>query len=406
MKPTVRISPGYEVCCCRSPHSRDPSILRQISAPFSSMGWGMACFDVWRRDQEGGISEDNSQDYVGDDINVKNFFAVLLGDKKSISSGSGKVVDSGPDDHIFIFYSGHDSPGLLVIYLEACESGSIFEGLLPEDISIYATTTSNAVEHSWGTYCLGGSPSPPSEYLTCLGDLYSISWMKDRYIRECTYLPSKICCRGFPNMSSILKINTRTLADNTYNHGSHVMQYGELGINEEKNFLYIGLNPTNDNSIFIEEDNSLPFTPSAVNQRDADLIYYWHKFINSPEGSSKKLDAQKGLLDILTDYMHVDNSINLIGKLLFGSEKGIQVLSAIRKTGLPLVDDWACLKSMVRIFELHCGSLSQYGIKHMCSIANICNAGISNKTMAKVSAEVCSQISSTRRSFLRRGFSA
>lgn len=67
-----------------------------------------------------------------------------------------------------------------VIYVEACESGSIFEGLMPEDLNIYVTTASNPVENSWGTYCPGMEPSPPPEYITCLGDLYSVSWMEDR----------------------------------------------------------------------------------------------------------------------------------------------------------------------------------------------------------------------------------
>lgn len=70
---------------------------------------------------------------------------------------------------------------LQVFYLEACESGSIFEGLLPNDINVYATTASNADESSWGTYCPGEYPSPPPEYDTCLGDLYSVAWMEDRY---------------------------------------------------------------------------------------------------------------------------------------------------------------------------------------------------------------------------------
>jgi hypothetical protein len=69
----------------------------------------------------------------------------------------------------------------LVFYLEACESGSIFEGLLPNGINVYATTASNADESSWGTYCPGEYPSPPPEYDTCLGDLYSVAWMEDRY---------------------------------------------------------------------------------------------------------------------------------------------------------------------------------------------------------------------------------
>ncbi|KAG6483920.1 hypothetical protein ZIOFF_060706 [Zingiber officinale] len=69
----------------------------------------------------------------------------------------------------------------LIIYVEACESGSIFEGLMPEDLNVYVTTASNAVESSWGTYCPGMDPPPPREYMTCLGDLYSVAWMEDRF---------------------------------------------------------------------------------------------------------------------------------------------------------------------------------------------------------------------------------
>jgi legumain len=32
----------------------------------------------------------------------------------------------------------------LVFYLEACESGSMFKDLLPNDINVYATTASNS----------------------------------------------------------------------------------------------------------------------------------------------------------------------------------------------------------------------------------------------------------------------
>lgn len=53
------------------------------------------------------------QDYTGDDATVGNLFAVILGDKTAIKGGSGKVVDSGPNDHIFIFYSDHGGPGVL-----------------------------------------------------------------------------------------------------------------------------------------------------------------------------------------------------------------------------------------------------------------------------------------------------
>ncbi|KAL0908080.1 hypothetical protein M5K25_022550 [Dendrobium thyrsiflorum] len=65
-------------------------------------------------------------------------------------------------------------------------------------------------------------------------------------------------------------IKKRTSVDNMYNHGSHIMEYNELDINKKKIFLYIDSNPTNDNSTFIE-DNSLLFTPSIVNQHNANL---------------------------------------------------------------------------------------------------------------------------------------
>lgn len=66
-------------------------------------------------------------------------------------------------------------------YVEACESGSMFEGLLPEGLNIYASTAANAVENSYGTYCPDDYHYVPLEYDTCLGDLYSVSWMEDRY---------------------------------------------------------------------------------------------------------------------------------------------------------------------------------------------------------------------------------
>lgn len=40
-------------------------------------------------------------------------------------------------------------------YIEACESGSIFEGLLEDNIGVYATTAATGRESSWGTYCPG-----------------------------------------------------------------------------------------------------------------------------------------------------------------------------------------------------------------------------------------------------------
>ncbi|XP_010437829.1 PREDICTED: vacuolar-processing enzyme gamma-isozyme [Camelina sativa] len=364
------------------------------------------------------------KDYTGDDVNVDNLFAVILGDKTAVKGGSGKVVDSGPNDHIFIFYTDHGGPGILgmptspylyandlndvlrkkhalgtykslVFYLEACESGSIFEGVLPEGLNIYATTASNAEESSWGTYCPGDEPSPPPEYDTCLGDLYSVAWMEDSGVHN-------LQTETLQQQYELVK---RRTAPTEYSYGSHVMQYGDVGLSKDLLDLYMGTNPANENFTFVDANSLKP--PSRVtNQRDADLVHFWEKYRKAPEGSARKTEAHKQLLEVMSHRLHVDNSVMLVGKILFGISDGPIVLNKVRSAGKPLVDDWNCLKNMVRAFERHCGSLSQYGMKHMRSFANICNAGIQMEQMEEAASQACTTIPPGPWSSLHRGFSA
>ena len=72
------------------------------------------------------------------------------------------------------------------------------------------------------------------------------------------------------------QVKKRTAAQDSYSYGYHVMQYGSLDLNAEHLFSYIGSNPANENTTFVE-DNSLPSLSRAVNQRDADLVYFWRR---------------------------------------------------------------------------------------------------------------------------------
>lgn len=74
---------------------------------------------------------------------------------------------------------------------------------------------------------------------------------------------------------------------------------------------------------------------------------FFGQYKRSTENSIEKLEAQKHLVDLMTHRMHLDKSVKLIGKLLFGSERGPLVLNKVRSPGQPLVDDWECLKTMV-----------------------------------------------------------
>lgn len=188
-------------------------------------------------------------------------------------------------------------------------------------------------------------------------------------------------------------------------YGSHVMQFGDIGLSRDSLFLYLGSNPANENFTFMGRNSLVP--PSkTVNQRDADLIHFWDKFRKAPQGSPRKVAAQKQVLEAMSHRMHIDESIKLVGKLLFGMKKGPEVLTSVRPAGQPVVDDWDCLKSLVRTFETYCGSLSQYGMKHMRSFANFCNSGIHSEQMAEASAQACINIPANPWSSLHGGFSA
>lgn len=54
------------------------------------------------------------------------------------------------------------------------------------------------------------------------------------------------------------------------------MQFGDIEISKEDLYQYIGTDPANENYTYVEENILRPPT-KAVNQRDADLLHFWHK---------------------------------------------------------------------------------------------------------------------------------
>lgn len=85
------------------------------------------------------------------------------------------------------------------------------------------------------------------------------------------------------NCSTYVQVKSRASNHNTYRTGSHVLQFGDFGINVEELELYIGYDPKNENVSSpmlprLELANSLEGPKdNGVNQRDADLLHFWHK---------------------------------------------------------------------------------------------------------------------------------
>ncbi|CAG5120649.1 unnamed protein product, partial [Candidula unifasciata] len=121
------------------------------------------------------------KDYTGSDVTPEVFLHVLTGNSEGIKKllgREGKVIKSGPEDRVFVNFVDHGAPGMLgfpdsmLFYVEACESGSMFEDILESNINVFATTAANSVESSWACYHDGARD-------TYLGDLYSVMWMED-----------------------------------------------------------------------------------------------------------------------------------------------------------------------------------------------------------------------------------
>ncbi|OMO49942.1 Peptidase C13, legumain [Corchorus olitorius] len=277
------------------------------------------------------------KDYTGEDVNVNNFLAVLLGNKTALTGqGSGKVVDSGPNDRIFIYYTDHGASGILCMPGEA-------ESLTADDL---------------------------------------ISALKKKHE-----------AKSYKSM-----VRRRTGFDTGEEGGSQVMQYGSVKIGKDFLFTYMGTNPENDDYNYANfattssnnQSINLPITSKVVSQRDASLHHFLHKFKRAAEGSPEKAEAQKQLLGELSHRKHIDESINQIVTILFGHENVSKMLKSKQSAGKPLVDDWNCFKLLVNTYKKHCGSRSRYELKYSGVLANMCNAGVDLKQAIATITETCS----------------
>lgn len=147
-------------------------------------------------------------DYKGNDVTPENFLSILKGDAAAVKGkGNGKVLKSNASSKVFVNFVDHGAPGLiafpnsylyandfnktittmyetkmyeqLVLYIEACESGSMFDGILSPSINAYAVTAANPSESSWGTYCYPDDVVNGTHINSCLGDLFSVNWLEN-----------------------------------------------------------------------------------------------------------------------------------------------------------------------------------------------------------------------------------
>lgn len=323
------------------------------------------------------------KDYTGAAVNVTNFLAVITGNKTAVKGGNGKVLKSGPNDDVFINFVDHGAPGLvafpntylyadqlntsltymhqhkmyrkLVFYLEACESGSMFQGILSPNINVYATTAANTSESSWGTYCSPDCVIKGVNLMTCLGDLYSVNWMqnsdKANFAKETLH-------EQF--------VAVRNLTDQ-----SHVKEYGNLTIASETLNMFQG--PGNGTSQTVPEIRT-----SHWRSYDVKLRTLYSVFVRNPSDENSlalisEINYRKG---ITQTFQTISTLLDPTGaENLFASAASVQ--------------NFDCLRASMETFEQQCGRLQEYGLQYVNVLVNACEVGHSLAELNGAFAQAC-----------------
>ncbi|XP_060117840.1 legumain [Heteronotia binoei] len=315
------------------------------------------------------------KDYTGKDVTPENFLAVLRGDAEAVKkAGSGKVLKSGPKDHIFVFFTDHGAPGLLafpgddlyakdlnktilymhrhkkyqkmVFYIEACESGSMMVDL-PDNINVYATTAANPSESSYACYY-------DDKRQTYLGDWYSVNWMEDSDVED---LKRETLHKQF----QLVKKRTNT---------SHVMQYGNKTISHMKVVQFQGTGKAPSAPVSLWPVSSYDLTPNP----DVPLTILKRKLMatNSRDEANVILQEMKTLLrseELIQDSMH-----KTVSFITDSAEKTEQILSNRMN-----LSNYDCYQSAANHFRMHCfdwhNPQYQYGLRQLYVLVNVCELG-------------------------------
>ncbi|XP_068110713.1 legumain [Hyperolius riggenbachi] len=315
------------------------------------------------------------KDYTGEDVTPANFLAVLKGDAKAVKGkGSGKVIQSGPDDHVFVYFTDHGAPGLLafpsddlhvkdlnktlqymyenkkykrmVLYIEACESGSMMNHL-PNNINIYATTAANPHESSYACYY-------DDKRDTYLGDLYSISWMEDSDVEDLTKET----------------LHQQFLLVKQHTNLSHVMQYGNRTISKMKVKQFQGSNKGQAPRMTLEPVKRLDLTPSP----DVPLAILKRKYMATNDAQEAR-NIMIRINALLKAKEVIKEKVKKIIDLVTESDEMTKEIL----TDQMVLNDFGCYSAAAERFKYKCFNwhmpLYEYAMRELYTLVNLCESG-------------------------------
>jgi legumain len=323
------------------------------------------------------------KDYTGNDVTADNFINILTGNQAGVPQGH-KVLKSNANDNVFVFFTDHGGTGIiafpvgaylqagrlndaikfmnqkkmyskLVFYLEACESGSMFENILPDNINVYVTTASNAEESSWGCYCPPDDVVNGVEYGSCLGDLYSVNWMEnvDSMGRAVTLQDQ---------FEIVKKLTTE----------SHVMQYGDVSWTDQTIGDYVGNKTQSKRLVVPAVAKPAEVNPMGiVESRDIPMHLAYYAYLRSDHKDlAASHAAAQELINQVQHRIKSDNLFLALTKEIVGEEGFAAVFHMPAIT--PVSRDVKCFDAVNQAVATHCGGYTDYSLKYSRIAASLC----------------------------------
>lgn len=344
-------------------------------------------------------------DYKGKDVTPTNFLNVLLGKSKDMEGiGTGKVLGATENDNVFIYFSDHGATGLvafpseelyaddlistlktmhtnksykeLVFYIEACESGSMFNNILPEDINVFATTASTPNQSSWAIYCSPDDVINKVSIGSCLGDEYSVTWMEDS--DKDVGLDESL-----ETQYEHVQVNTKKSQAQRYGtidfSNKDIGQYQGNHVEEDLSFIKLKSYYKKMKEYFLQgkEENDDEYLKKAklsvINSRDVKLRYLYNKA--ERENTQESSDAYMAEVSHIYKTEKIFNNF----KRTLGLEEEFEVKEI----------KFDCLKSAVKIYKEVCNHWGEYDLKYVRYLAKACEDGVAVNHMEGIFQETC-----------------
>merc|ERR1711953_387685 len=129
---------------------------------------------------------------------------------------------------------------------------------------VYGLSAASPSESSWGTYCGSDAMVDGKSIGSCLGDLFSVSWMEDSDAVDITQET----------------LNEQFATVKTATSKSQVMQWGDLSFQTDKVSEYQGAD-----GAFASAE--LDTAKGAMSARQVDLQQAYYNYVNAPTGADQ-----------------------------------------------------------------------------------------------------------------------